>query len=447
MNSVKIRHSAQLALVDERVNTVVKGLKPEQAVVIEAEMSDERGRIFTSRAFFDADANGVLDLDKTPTKLGSGYEGRDCMGLIFAMLPGKATRPGTRFVRQNVSEPNHIQITVLDGDTNRVLATSSFMQTYMAEGVRREVIHTKCGLRGTMFLPPGQGPHKGIIDMFGGGGGLFEFRAALFASRGFAAYALPYFHFEDLPARMNDVDFGYFRRALKYFCARAEVDDSEGVGVIGTSKGSQLAYLMASECEKVRAVVSVSGLHVLTVEDLTDGPERTIPALPIPFNSGGATYQSEYPAYSLVDCWSPVFDQHNEAVQRTTIRVEKSRAAILMISGSDDCDWPAARSAQATLERLQRCKYPYPYEHLCLMGAGHLIEPPYSPFTHFSYFAVLGGNMLWGGERMAHVQGERIAWRRTLEFFSTHLTQPLQVQLPPIHERQHPNGAKVMARL
>jgi bile acid-CoA:amino acid N-acyltransferase len=243
------------------------------------------------------------------------------------------------------------------------------------------------------------------------------------------AYALPYFYYEDLPERIVDVEFGYFRRALDYLCARPEVDDSEGVGVIGTSKGSQVGFLMASECEKVRAIVTMSGLHVLTIEEMRDTAERTFPALPIPFTSGDAVFHEAIPGYALVHCWNNVFNEHDPAVREATIRVEKSHAAILMISGSDDGDWPASRSAQCTMERLQRHRYPYPYEHLCLVNAGHLIEPPYSPFTRFSFFRVLGGNMLWGGERSAHVQGERIAWRRTLEFFATHLSQPLRPQL------------------
>ena len=35
--------------------------------------------------------------------------------------------------------------------------------------------------------------------MFGTAGGIVEFRAALLASRGFAAFALPYFAYDDLP--------------------------------------------------------------------------------------------------------------------------------------------------------------------------------------------------------------------------------------------------------
>ena len=56
----------------------------------------------------------------------------------------------------------------------------------------------------------GDGPFPGVIDMFGTVGGLFEFRSALLASRGFATYSLPYFAYEDLPPTLLDLDLEYF---------------------------------------------------------------------------------------------------------------------------------------------------------------------------------------------------------------------------------------------
>ena len=46
--------------------------------------------------------------------------------------------------------------------------------------------------------------------MFGSAGGLMEFRAALLATRGFVAYALPFFSYEDLPKTMYELDLDYF---------------------------------------------------------------------------------------------------------------------------------------------------------------------------------------------------------------------------------------------
>lgn len=49
----------------------------------------------------------------------------------------------------------------------------------MAPGVQRKpVVHER--LRGTLFVPAGPGPHPAIIDIFGGFGGLKEYRACNF---------------------------------------------------------------------------------------------------------------------------------------------------------------------------------------------------------------------------------------------------------------------------
>lgn len=46
----------------------------------------------------------------------------------------------------------------------------------MAPGVRRLPVR-EGRVRGTLYLPPGDGPFPGVIDMFGSVGGLMEFRS------------------------------------------------------------------------------------------------------------------------------------------------------------------------------------------------------------------------------------------------------------------------------
>ena len=43
---------------------------------------------------------------------------------------------------------------------------------------------------GTLFLPPGRGPHPCVIALDGGGGGVNEYWGAILASQGYAALAL-----------------------------------------------------------------------------------------------------------------------------------------------------------------------------------------------------------------------------------------------------------------
>ena len=59
--------------------------------------------------------------------------------------------------------------------------------------------------------------------MFGGRGGLVEFRASLLAARGFAVLALAYFAYEDLPSDLLEIDLEYFEEAANLLLAHPKV--------------------------------------------------------------------------------------------------------------------------------------------------------------------------------------------------------------------------------
>lgn len=74
-----------------------------------------------------------------------------------------------------------------------------------------------------MLLPTGQGPFPGVIDLFGGVGGLVEFRASLLATHGFAVLALAYFGYEDLPSELGEQDLEYFEEAVELLLKHPKV--------------------------------------------------------------------------------------------------------------------------------------------------------------------------------------------------------------------------------
>lgn len=61
------------------------------------------------------------------------------------------------------------------------------------------------------------------MDLFGGIGGLIEFRASLLAAHGFAVLALAYFAYEDLPKALWEVDLEYFEEAANLLLAHPKV--------------------------------------------------------------------------------------------------------------------------------------------------------------------------------------------------------------------------------
>lgn len=70
--------------------------------------------------------------------------------------------------------------------------------------------------------------------MFGGTGGLMEFRSGLLASRGFAALALAYFAYEDLPRTLDQLDLEYFEEAAELLLRHPKVSLASG-DIPGTS--------------------------------------------------------------------------------------------------------------------------------------------------------------------------------------------------------------------
>lgn len=64
-----------------------------------------------------------------------------------------------------------------------------------------------------IFVFTGPGPFPAVLDLWGMGGGLIEYRAALFASHGLASLALAYFGHKDIPGPLNSINVGdsYFR--------------------------------------------------------------------------------------------------------------------------------------------------------------------------------------------------------------------------------------------
>ena len=80
----------------------------------------------------------------------------------------------------------------------------------MGPGVTRIPVNCSSRVKGTLFLPAGDGPFPAVISMYGGmlKGQVVEERSALLASRGFACLALAYFGVEGLPK--NYFDLGGF---------------------------------------------------------------------------------------------------------------------------------------------------------------------------------------------------------------------------------------------
>ncbi|XP_035301464.1 acyl-coenzyme A thioesterase 5-like isoform X2 [Cricetulus griseus] len=241
---------------DEPLGISVHGLAPEQPVTLRAALRDEKGALFRAHARYRADDHGGLDLARAPA-LGGSFAGIEPMGLLWALEP---ERPFWRLIKRDVRTPFVVELEVLDGhepDGGRLLARAVHERHFMAPGVRRVPVR-EGRVRATLFLPPGNGPFPGIIDLFGGGGGLPEYRASLLAGKGFAVMALAYYNYDDLPKDMDITHLEYFEEAVNYLLSHPQVK-GPGIGLLGISRGGELCLSMASFLKGITAAVIING--------------------------------------------------------------------------------------------------------------------------------------------------------------------------------------------
>ncbi|XP_059135351.1 acyl-coenzyme A thioesterase 5-like isoform X2 [Peromyscus eremicus] len=260
---------------DEPLSITVRGLAPQQPVMLRAALRDEKGALFRAHARYRADAHGRLDLARAPA-LGGSFAGLEPMGLLWALEP---ERPFWRLVKRDVRTPFVVELELLDGhepDGGRLLARAVHERHFMAPGVRRVPVR-EGRVRATLFLPPGNGPFPGIIDIFGVGGGLLEYRASLLAGKGFAVLALAYYNYDDLPKGMDAFHLEYFEEAVNYLLRHPQVK-GPGIGLLGTSKGAQLCLSMASFLKGITAAVIINGSMANVVGTL-QYKDVTLPSL------------------------------------------------------------------------------------------------------------------------------------------------------------------------
>ncbi|XP_014674552.1 PREDICTED: acyl-coenzyme A amino acid N-acyltransferase 1-like [Priapulus caudatus] len=386
------------ALVDDVVKIVVNHLNPNQQVTVGAYLQEGKFK-FGSYAHFNADGNGVVDLSLHPS-MGGSYTDVMPMGLFCSLIPIIGQRKGLRLIKKDVTTPLTFDLKVYDGihhiaDTHHpatLLACTSLQRSYLADGVTvQEIEHGN--IRGRLFLPEGPGPFLGVIDMFGSGGNIVTFRSALLASRGFATLCLPYIYYKDLPKRLDDIHLEYFEEAVDWFSSHPQVLP-HGVGAMGVSLGGEIVLCMASYMRnkhKLKAVVCING--------------NSIHSQYIKY--GGESFANS----RMPDLSQDVHIHHPEGVTYAEyaqdfhadqlIALEHAPAQILFVISEDDKAVMGVKENTASTERMLRhgrdnhemCVYP---------GAGHLVEPPYSPLCKTSYHATMGVHMAWGGELKAH---------------------------------------------
>uniref|UniRef100_A0A8C5KMG0 BAAT/Acyl-CoA thioester hydrolase C-terminal domain-containing protein n=1 Tax=Jaculus jaculus TaxID=51337 RepID=A0A8C5KMG0_JACJA len=257
-----------------------------------------------------------------------------------------------------------------------------------------------------------RGPFPGIIDIYGVGGGLLEYRASLLAGHGFAVMAVAYYDFEDLPKVPNTLEMEYFEEAVCYLLQHPQVKGPD-IGLLGLSLGADICLSMASFLKNISATVSINGSAFCANRPI-HYKQTTIPALGYDLRRTKTTFSG------ILD----ILDVRNDIVggceNPSMIPIEKAKGPLLFIVGQDDHNWRSDLYAQVASERLQTHGKEKP-QIISYPGTGHYIEPPYFPVCLASLHTLVNKAVIWGGEVRAHSKAQIDAWKQILSFFGKHL--------------------------
>ena len=153
------------SLIDDKVRIIASGLQPKQNITLEARLVGDKGEIFESHAHFITDKDGEVDICRDSC-LGGSYRGVSAMGLLWSMKPAPGQRKGIRLMKSDVTKPYNIVLNCFDDHITpnksslQPLSRVSFQKWHMAEGVKRIPVR-EGRIRGTLFIPPGDGPFPG----------------------------------------------------------------------------------------------------------------------------------------------------------------------------------------------------------------------------------------------------------------------------------------------
>ena len=346
--------SPNRVMADESASIRATGLPPNERLTIRAELVDGADAHWTSQADFVADSQGRMDTSKQPAVAGSYLE-VSSVGLIWSMMPDSRKNP--RYLPPRDFGVQTIEFRLMRGSTQ--LASARLEQVPIAEGVERVGLHDG-ELRGMLFLPPGKDRHPGVLVLGGSEGGMPSRRAAWLASHGFAALALAYFRYDDLPKELAGIPLEYFGHALNWMANRPEIAPGR-IAVMGVSRGAELALQLGSMSPAIKAVVAYVPANV------------RYPACcgftPVPY---AWTWEGRGLAFRPV---RGGVGQEAMAMQ-AAIKVELTGGPILLISGKQDRVWDSSSMADSIVSRLKQFRFAYNVEQLKYPHAGHAAGRP-----------------------------------------------------------------------
>ncbi|MGZ3696072.1 MAG: acyl-CoA thioester hydrolase/BAAT C-terminal domain-containing protein, partial [Bdellovibrionota bacterium] len=353
------------AVIGEALGVAVTGLSPGEFCTVSGART--AGPVtFRSHAKFRVDGNGKIDMATAIPESGT-YSKADRAGLFWSMVAS----PGDPSLKQGCT------FTVKCG--SKEVAKAELPTIILGPGIKSIVVKSG-GLVGRLFLPAdASGAHPAMIT-FGGSEGGAEggyMSAAFLASHGFVALGLGYFNAPGLPKDLANIRLEYFEKAIKFLQARRDVNP-EKIGVMGVSRGGELALLLGATFPQIKAVVGDVPSPIVFAGNPSDGSSqpawiykgKALSLVPLFTDLVKVKLTDGRTAYNN----RPVFEvalKDKSAVASAFIRLENINGPVLLTGGEDDQVWPSCDFIKMAMNRLKEKQHPFADQSFCYPNAGH----------------------------------------------------------------------------
>jgi dienelactone hydrolase len=418
-------------LAGEPLGIAVSGLAPGAEVTLRATRLAREftggQRVYAADASFRADAQGRIAL-ATQAPLAGSYSGADVRGLLWSMQPVPDAKP------ESAPAADHVRLELRAGTQGKpgpVLAEQTLHLLPSLPAVGKRAAEP---FAGAVFATLPGAVRRPALILLGGseGGSLITRDAPVWASRGFAVLALPYYsppgwgpngptpaELPSLPAAFADIPLERLQAARDWLAAQPEVDAAR-IGVMGTSKGAEFALLAAARMPWIRSVVALVPSDVVWEgwgPGVASGQRASFSwqGKPLPFVPY-LGFEEEFAGIAQGKAVHVRRPQdrgraaHPERVAPARIAVEDIAAPVLVAGSHDDQIWDSGGMAQNIA--ASRARAGRETVLLVYADAGHFIGGTgLSPTTQYN-----AGPMKSGGTPAANARAQAEVFARTAEF-------------------------------
>ena len=238
------------------------------------------------------------------------------------------------------------------------------------------------GLVADLFYNTSETPQKCLVLLGGSEGGKSWGRVKkpieIMVNQGYTLVSLAYFKAQNLPPSLEEIPLEYFEKTLDWLSNQTGIVSNQ-YAIMGASKGSEAALLLASRYPQIKTVIAFSPSSVIWQGiptnrfDIGKAPKSSwsYQGVGIPFLSYPSSIKKIWPLLTL-----RLRSVHEQALQdkasrdMASIPVENIQGAILLLSGARDQLWPSTSMGELIIDRLSDHGFGHPYKHL-IYDTGH----------------------------------------------------------------------------